>query len=152
MNSENYQKSIIVEAQASEAYRALTSGYSQWWTQCDGEFSKLGDRITFRFPPQVSYWTFEAKKLVADQYVELECVEAHHIILEKPDASKTEWLGTTLHFKIVTAGNQVKIHLTHEGLSPQLDCFEICEAGWDHFFLNSLKKYLNTGVGEPHDS
>lgn len=152
MNSEHYQKSILVDAKANEAYRALTTGYSYWWTPCDGEFSNLGDRITFRFPPQVSYWTFEAKNLVADDYVELECVEAHHIILEKPRASKTEWLGSTLHFKIVTVGKQVKIQLTHKGLSPQLDCFEVCEAGWDHFFLNSLKKFLNTGIGEPHSS
>jgi hypothetical protein len=152
MNSENYQKSILVDAQAREAYRALTSGYSLWWTPCDGVFSNTGDRITFRFPPQVSYWTFEVKKLVVDQYVELECIEAHHIILEKPNASKTEWLGSTLRFEIEAVGHRVKILLTHEGLTPKMDCFEVCEAGWDHFFLNSLKKYLNTGTGEPHGS
>jgi len=28
--------------------------------------------------------------------------------------------------------------------------FEICESGWDYFFVDSLKAYLNTGVGLPH--
>lgn len=152
MNSENYQKSIIVDAQADAIYQALTSGYSQWWTPCDGMFSKPGDHITFRFTPQVSYWTFEAKKLVPEQYVELVCIDAHHIILEKPDASKTEWLGSSLCFKIEAIGNQVQINLTHKGLTPTQDCYEVCEAGWDYFFLDSLKQYLNTGVGKPHGS
>lgn len=152
MNSENYENSIIVDVQAGEVYKALTSGHSQWWTPCNGIFSKLGDRITFRFPPQTSYWTFEAKKLVSEQYVELDCIEAHHIILEKPDASKTEWLNSSLRFKIEAVGNQVRVDFTHEGLTPKKACYEVCEAGWDHFFLNSLKKYLNTGIGEPHGS
>ncbi|WP_420547018.1 SRPBCC domain-containing protein [Curvivirga sp.] len=150
MSTENYSKSIMVNATTNEAYRALTRGYSQWWTSCEGAYGKLGDRITFKFPPQVSYWTFEARQLVPDQYVELECVEAHHIILDKPESSKTEWLGTTLRFKIEAIEDQVRVELTHDGLTPQKDCYEVCEAGWDHFFLNSLQKYLNTGTGEPH--
>lgn len=152
MYSNSYEKSIYVDAQANEVYDALTHGYSQWWTPCEGAFNKPGDRITFKFPPQVSYWTFEATKLDPEQTVELECVEAHHIILDKPEASKTEWLGSRLLFRIETAGNKVRVHLTHLGLSPELDCYEVCEAGWDHFFLHSLEKYLNTGKGAPHSS
>ena len=36
------------------------------------------------------------------------------------------------------------------GLTPQLLCYDICEAGWDMFFLHSLKQYLDTGRGKPH--
>ncbi len=150
MDTENYKKSIFVKANALETYQALTSGYSQWWTQCDGAFNEVGDRITFRFPPHQSYWACEAKKLIPNQYIELECTEAYHILTDKPDASQTEWLGSFLRFNIETTENETRIDFVHEGLTPKLDCYEVCEEGWDHFFVNSLKKYLDTGVGEPH--
>lgn len=152
MHTEHYTRRITVNTTASQAYQALTDGYSLWWTPCEHSFSHIGDRITFRFPPQASYWTFEATALVPSQYVELLCVEANHILLDKPASSKTEWLGTSLRFNIETVGDQTQVELIHSGLTPDKDCYEICEAGWDHFFLNSLSKYLNTGVGEPHHS
>ena len=32
---------------------------------------------------------------------------------------------------------------THEGLKRNLVCFDVSKAGWDHYFLGRLKKYLN---------
>ncbi len=42
------------------------------------------------------------------------------------------------------------ITLTHEGLTPQLHCYETCNTAWDFFVLDSLKAYLETGKGDPH--
>lgn len=150
MQSQNYQKNILVNASAKDAFRALTSGHSMWWTPCDGAFTRIGDRIKFTFPPQESFWTFEAKDLIPAQLVTLLCVDAHHIILGQSDASLTEWLDTTLRFKITAEGDQTKIDMEHDGLVPDLDCYDVCKAGWDHFFLRSLKAYLDTGTGMPH--
>ncbi|MDQ2874979.1 MAG: hypothetical protein M3Y33_09385 [Actinomycetota bacterium] len=36
----------------------------------------------------------------------------------------------------------------HEGLSPQLECYDMCRAGWDQY-LPSLRDYLETGTGTP---
>lgn len=150
MKNQNYMKTILVNANAQDAYQALTSGHSMWWTPCDGAFKHIGDRIKFAFLPQASFWTFEAKDLIAGKVVTLTCVDAHHIIQDKPNASRTEWLGTTLRFTIDNDGEQTKIDLEHDGLVPSLECYDICEAGWDHFFLGSLKAYLDTGTGMPH--
>ncbi|WP_246125377.1 SRPBCC family protein [Exilibacterium tricleocarpae] len=151
MVKESYQRSISVAATPADAYQALTTGYEHWWTSTQGKsFNQVGDRIRFTFPPNASYWTFEAKKLTPGKLVELECVEAYHIIVDKPEASKIEWLGTRTTWAIEPTGNKTDIHFTHEGLIPALHCYDVCKAGWDMFFVDSLQSYLNTGAGSPH--
>ncbi len=152
MKNDNYKRTITVDASLEDVYVALTTGYANWWTPCDREFNKVGDRIKFTFPPNVSYWTFEARILEPNRFVELRCVEAYHKISDKPDASETEWLGSTVLWKIKSHAEQTKIHFTHYGLTPELDCYDVCESGWDMFFVDSLKSYLDTGVGKPHQT
>ena len=66
------------------------------------------------------------------------------------DASKTEWLGSQAHWRIEAAGGETRIDFVHRGLTPDLRCYDVCEAGWDHFFVDSLKAYLDHGLGRPH--
>lgn len=110
----------------------------------------VGDIVTFQFPP--TYWTMHATKLVPYECVELECIEAHHIDDRLPSTILQEWKGTKLKWKIESKGNNTELTFVHKGLVPSLDCYEICEAGWDHFFVNSLKSFLETGKGSPGGS
>jgi len=150
MNDKNYTKSITVNASASDAYAALTSGMEHWWTKPDAPMKAVGDRSKFTFPPGVSYWTFEATKLVPGCRVEMECVDALHIHEGQPKEIEQEWLGTKAVFIIESDGDKARIQLEHVGLQPTLLCYDICQAGWDFFFLGSLQSYLDTGKGNPH--
>ena len=147
----NYQRSIVVNCSAVEAYQALTTGFSNWWTITHNQsFRHIGDSIKFTFPPQESDWTFSAIALEPNTFIELECTGAKHIMLDKPNSSTTEWLSTKLQWRIESDNAKTHIHFLHEGLVPELDCYDVCEAGWDFFFMQSLKAYLDTGVGTPH--
>ena len=151
MTQQNYQKTISVSASPEKVYQALTTGYDHWWTTTGGKsFNHVGDQIKFTFLPNTSYWTMEAKTLTPNKLVALECVDAFHIIMAKPNASQTEWLGTTMVWDIKAEGDKTTVHFTHHGLTPDLHCYDVCETGWDMFFVESLKAYLNTGVGSPH--
>ncbi len=100
MKDKDYKRTITVDASPDDVYRSLTTGYANWWTPCDKEFNKVGDRVKFTFPPNVSYWAFEARILEPYRIVELRCIEAYHKITDKPDASETEWLGSTVRWNI----------------------------------------------------
>jgi hypothetical protein len=52
------------------------------------------------------------------------------------DLSSTETGGTTVRFR-------------HDGLVPQLPCYEQCSKDWGNFLHSSLVSYLDTGTGHP---
>ena len=149
----DYQRVIEVEAAPDKVYAAVTSEFGAWWTDPRASLSKMGDVATFTFPPGTSSWTFRPNRLEPDQLVEHECVGANHTHEGLPESIRTEWLGTFMRFQIEPIeGGGSKVFFTHQGLTPELACFEICEAGWDFFFAQSLKRYLDTGTGEPHQA
>jgi hypothetical protein len=147
MNSDDYTQDIVVSCSANTAYRALTSEYNQWWTPDTDSVSSVGDTIKFKFDS--TYWVMRANTL-SPNYIELECIEAHHIHDGLPASILKEWEGTKLKWEIQEQNGSTKIILMHEGLLPSLDCFDICKDGWDFFFVTSLKKYLNEGKGSPY--
>ncbi len=147
---DNYTREIFVSSTPGEAYQALTVGFDKWWTTSCDSISKQGDTITFRFGP--TFWVMRASKLIPDSYVELECIEAHHEHEGLPSSIINEWQGTLLKWEIEKQSDKTRITLVHDGLVPSLECYEVCEQGWDYFFVNSLKQYLDTGEGSPFES
>lgn len=143
----NYTSEIVVTNTAEAAYQALTTGFDKWWTTDCNPISKIEDKITFRFGS--TYWIMRANSLIPDKFVELECIEAHHVHDGLPSLILNEWKDTKLKWSIQKQEEKTKIILVHEGLIPSLECYEACEQGWDYFFVNSLKQYLDTGKGSP---
>ncbi|MEP2990049.1 MAG: SRPBCC domain-containing protein [Parasphingorhabdus sp.] len=150
MTSQNYKRTISVKADPQKAFWALTEGMHEWWTTPDRPMLKLGDRSKFTFPPGKGYWTFEATVLEAKKRVEMVCVDALHLHEGMPKEIETEWLDTRVRWNIVWNGKTTDITVEHYGLVPTLHCYEICEAGWNLFFVGSLQAFLDTGTGKPH--
>lgn len=150
MTAPSYAKTIIVEAPVSAAFDAVTKGVAHWWTRPDKPLATIGDRAKFTFPPGVSYWTFELTATEQPTHVEWTCVDAVHIHEGQPKEIETEWLDTKVFWTITEEETGSKIEMQHQGLTPELLCYDVCEAGWDMFFLGSLKQYLDTGKGNPH--
>jgi len=148
MPSNDYSQNIVVSNTPNAAYKALTTEFDKWWTPDTGSISNVGDTIKFKF--NTTYWVMRANTL-SPNYIELECIEAHHIHEGLPLSILKEWEGTKLKWEIKEQDGDTKITLTHSGLIPSLDCFKICKEGWDYFFVTSLKKYLNEGKGSPFE-
>ena len=148
ISKNSYTREIVVSNTPTAAYQALTAEFDKWWTTSCNPISSVGDTTTFRFGP--TYWVMRANNLVPDNCIELECIEAHHLHDGLSSAILNEWEGTKLKWEILELGEITKIRLVHEGLLPSLNCYEICKEGWDYYFVNSLKKYLDTGKGLPY--
>ncbi|OLF75523.1 hypothetical protein AWH62_06840 [Maricaulis sp. W15] len=150
MSLPNYTRALTVAASPEEVFSALTEGFEHWWTKPSGPISEVGDLAKFTFPPGRSYWTFEAVAMEPSRRVELVCVDALHLHEGQPAEIELEWLKTRLVWQIEAVGRGSGIRFEHRGLRPDLLCYEVCEAGWDMFFVSSLKAFLNTGTGHPH--
>ena len=137
----NYQAEITVPVTRKIAYTAIAEDMSIWWTEMSARFLKIGDKAKTDFGGK-SYWVFEAITLDEHKLVELRCCEANHIHEGMSSDIKEEWLDTVLSFAIEPAHEGTSITLTHNGLNRDLLCYDICQAGWDHYFCQELKTYL----------
>jgi len=62
-----------------------------------------------------------------------------------------DWVGTTPTFSVQpNEDGTCELEFHHVGLRPALECFDECQAGWDHF-MPSLHRYLETGEGLPNE-
>ncbi len=60
-----------------------------------------------------------------------------------------EWEGTTMVFELTPSGTGTELSFRHAGLTPELECYGNCSAGWTQV-LASLVSYVDTGTGYPY--
>lgn len=141
-----YTKTFEIKAPPQAVFEAITRGIVQWWTTGSGDASQAGEMFTTRFGP--TYNHIKVSHLTPDRRVEWDILEHYHEneTLNRDD----EWTGTRIVWKLAPLGDtHTKLEFMHEGLVESMECWEICEAGWDFFLLDSLKPYLESGSGQP---
>lgn len=141
----DYQKSITVNKPISEVYTAITEHISDWWSNdLTGASANVGDSFTISFGKTQK--TFVIVDAIPDKQIIWKCVKAH---INNPSLeNKAEWVGTKLMWTLNAASQGTVLNFLHEGLNKNLECYKLCEAGWDTF-LASLQCYLATGKGAP---
>jgi hypothetical protein len=63
-------------------------------------------------------------------------------------SDKKEWAGTRLIFDLAEDNGETTLIFTHEGLTPNVECYKDCEPGWTHWIRTSLFSYFTTGKGK----
>ena len=103
---------------------------------------KVGDKTSAKIEDGTT-WSFKVAKLVENKLVELLCYQADHIHPVTAPAMRTEWENTTLRFRIIENVENSDIHFIYVGLTPEVHCYNNCNAGWNHFFGSALKRYID---------
>jgi uncharacterized protein YndB with AHSA1/START domain len=146
MSVKSYTTEIQISTKPDSVYKALTVDIDKWWTELSNKASHVGDQLVVHFEDNTK-WVMIISKSIHNQSLVWKVVKANHDIADL--TKKDEWKGTTIKWVIVENEAGSRLTLTHQGLVPKLECFEICEAGWG-YFLGSLKDYLETGKGYPY--
>lgn len=137
----DFATTLSIAAPPDAVFDALTSlaGLSSWWAPAHGS-GLAGGEVTFVFGddsvvmrveeaarPSVVQWTATAISY----------------------ASLQDWVGTTISFAISPDGHGGSLlQFQHSGLTPQLECFDMCSSGWRQY-LASLVSYVDRGAGYP---
>jgi uncharacterized protein YndB with AHSA1/START domain len=139
--TDDYTADLHIAAAPQAVYTALTTldGNSSWWAPASGSAAAGGElRFTFADPgaPLVLRVAEAAPTEVAWHVTD--CAFLPH------------WVDTTITFRLTAAEDgTTSLRFLHDGLTPQLDCFEMCQAGWN-YFLPSLRDYAESGAGHPN--
>ncbi len=146
MQNHSYSNQLYIRANPKLVFNAITKEIDKWWTEQSNKINKVGDKLFVQFEKETS-WEMDIVEYSHNFSTEWKVINANHD-LEKL-SRKDEWKNTTIKWKIEENEEGSKVSIIHEGLVPNLECFSICMNGWD-YFLESLKKYLETGKGTPY--
>jgi hypothetical protein len=84
-----------------------------------------------------AWWTPEATRPTSVRWTVTEC------------SFLPDWVGTHPVFTITGVdGESSDLNFRHYGLTPELDCIDMCTRSWNHFLV-SLGDYVETGHGSP---
>lgn len=136
----DYQAVVSFDAPPEAVFDALTTvgGLAGWWTPVSGSGSEGGElRFVFGGEDPLIIHVDVAQRPSTVTWRVLEC------------KFMPDWVGTMPSFELTPRGTGgCELRFRHHGLTPQLECFSMCRAGWDHY-LPSLHDYVETGHGNP---
>jgi len=138
----SYQSTKTFKSGPMAVFDALTcaEAIARWWAPATGSGAADGE-ITLNFGGQdVRIRVDEAGRPARVSWTVL-------VSVPLPD-----WAGTTITFDIAPAGGSgTVLNFTHHGLTPQLECFSMCRAGWTQY-LASLVDYVDRNGGNAFGS
>lgn len=137
---DSYRADVRIGGPRPAVYAALTTlaGLAGWWSPVAGSTGAGGElRFSHQRPDTLVLSVEEASypERVRWRVLDYEL--------------NPEWSGTEIAFGLEDDGPEgTHLRFAHHGLVPALECFEACQAGWDHF-LGSLRAYVERGTGSP---
>ncbi|MEP2148623.1 MAG: SRPBCC domain-containing protein [Paracoccaceae bacterium] len=138
----DYTATITVPVPPDRAAQAITDDLELWWCARTARASH-GFTVHFgRSHVEFGYDPGGNKRAFS-----WSCQEAHMIIEDVTDAA--EWVGTRLIWSIEPHHDGSQITLRHEGLGPQIACYDVCARGWQHYFEGSLSAHLKGQPASP---
>lgn len=139
MNTQDYHKSITTTVSAEEAFTKI-SRVSTWWTpNIKGSAKNLNDVFTMRTEKDTV--TLQVVEVVPNKKLVWLVTDCQMLWLKDP----TEWKNTRIVFEISEENQQTRIDMTHVGLVPAVECYNVCEPGWDGH-LKDLTAWFETGT------
>lgn len=144
MSPSNYIRTFSLGRAPHQVFDAICN-VTAWWTiDVDGGTRAVGDEFTVQFG-DVHLTKQRITEVVPAKRIVWLVTESHLPWL----ADKKEWKGTTIVFDITATPQGSQLTFTHIGLTPQVECFEQCEKGWDYFIGTSLLQLITEATGLP---
>ena len=145
MNNKSFSTTILVDQTPEEVFNAVTNVRGWWSEEIEGGTSKLNDEFNYHFQ-DVHRCKIKLVEVVPNKKVVWLVLENYF----KFTKDKTEWVNTKVIFDIDQKDNKTQLRVTHDGLVPEYECYDICENAWTQYVQQSLKNLISTGKGQPN--
>lgn len=145
MKNQNFTTAIMVDQTPKEVFNAVTNVRGWWSKQIKGGTEKLNDEFIFEVK-DVHYSKQKLVEVIPDEKVVWLVTESNMTFIKDND----EWTGTKIIFDISKRENKTQLVFTHEGLVPEVECFDACSPAWTQYIQHSLFNLITTGKGDPN--
>lgn len=145
MTTTDFSTTVLVDQTPKEAFDAINNVRGWWSEEIEGSTNKLNDEFKYQFE-DVHRAKIKIIESIPNEKVVWHVLENYF----KFTKDTTEWTGTKMKFEITKKNNKTQIRLTHMGLVPEYECFDICSNAWTHYIQESLSGLIATGKGLPN--
>ena len=145
MKNKNFTTTIIVDQTPEEVFNVIRNVRS-WWSgyyseEIQGDTKKLNDEFSFRAGGGAHYSRQKLIEVIPNKKIVWLITDSKLDFLEKKD----EWTGTKVSFDISKTDNKTQLVFTHEGLLPEIECYNSCAPAWSQYLQNKLLPLITKG-------
>lgn len=132
--------------QTPEKVFAAALDQRAWWSAAiEGPTDHVGTEFRHEVP-DMHWCTFRIAALDRPRHLSWLALDSWLTFTDP----KGEWNGTTVRFDIAQRDGLTEPTFTHEGLTPEFDCYDLCSNAWTGYVTGSLRYLITTGVGQPN--
>lgn len=142
MKTNDFNSSITAKISADEAIKKISKVPEWWGITFTGSAEKENDKFVVKMSGE-SFFNFTVTELIPGKRVVWTVTDCYMPWY----SDKTEWTNTRLIFDLEENNGETQVHFTHEGLTPDVECYKDCDPGWTHWIQTSLFSYLTDGKG-----
>lgn len=136
--------SFVVDRTPEEVFAAIKNVRGWWSGQITGDTEELGAAFTYRHGDEHrSRQT--VTELVPARRVVWHVSDSHLSFLDEKD----EWNGTDIVFDVSEKKGKTEVRFTHQGLKPEVECYDVCSNAWGVLFNGNLRNLILTGKPQP---
>jgi hypothetical protein len=139
MEKKDFHRAITVNASTEEVMKKISQINFWWKKDFSGNARKFNDKFTVPFG-EPSFVDFIVSEFVPDKKVVWKVTDCYLPWFH----DKKEWNNTEVVFELSEENGKTNIDFTHIGLVPEVECYDVCEKGWNGHF-NNLVKFINDG-------
>jgi hypothetical protein len=142
MKKQDFSCSFTANISANDAIKKI-SNISDWWgVAFIDNAEKQGDKFVIKMGDD-AFFNCTVSELIPGKRVVWSVADCNMPWY----TDKKEWSNTKMIFNVSEANGSSTITFTHEGLTPDVECYKDCEPGWTHWIKTSLFSYFTTGKG-----
>ena len=145
MASKDFSTTITVDQTPEAAFNAINNVRGWWSEDIEGPTDQLNGVFDYHFK-DLHRCKIKVTELLPGKKVSWLVLDNYFNFTE----DKNEWKGTTINFDISQNEGKTAIQLTHVGLVPEYECYNICRDAWTAFIRTSLYDLIRTGQGQPN--
>ena len=142
MKKNDFVSSISAEIGANDAIKKISNVPEWWGVTFTGNAGKQNDEFTVKMGGD-SFFHLTVAELIPGKKIVWLVTDCHMPWY----SDKKEWADTRLIFELNEQNGITALTFTHEGLTPDVECYKDCEPGWTHWIQTSLFSYLTNGKG-----
>jgi hypothetical protein len=139
-----YTTALVLCATPEDVHAAVTNPRGWWGESVTGASHGVGDEFTF----EVSgvHWSRLRVAECGPTRIAWDVVDARIEYVE----DHAEWVGTRIVFALEPVPEGTRLSFQHDGLMPDLACYDSCSLAWASLIHDSLRRLVTEGRGEPY--